>query len=435
MAIINTNFGTKQDKPSGPKILPEQYHHTLVDSKYTPGTSLLSNVTGTPVKVEYYRQNLGASEEQMGLQLDDIRTYQSYSRVHNLIIKFQGAQDFDHDQSTGESSEGGTAFVIFDLTPLMGDMWIMDRGDGRAGLYQITANPQIKAIVNDKVYEVEYKLLGWVTQSVMNNLNSKVIEELYYSKDSALNGGNAVITADDCKSDETLNNWMLEIIRYMFVKFYWNPEDTFKIPNFCENEEDGIQHNIYDPYLVKFLADTLPLKLIGRNKPISILNHQVGINYGYSDVITVWDLFYKEDWNLLKVITKEMYLQDRRDFRGTRSYGTFFNSKFDAIIINDVKNYSNLPGPYITYNWYYGPKSYGTEEIGYVFTDKFYCGSYGNDFEKLLVDVFKNGVVDKAKILQACKCYYDYPFQLQPYYGGLLVRMIIKAKINNAGYL
>ena len=405
-----------------------------MESIDTPQTGLLSNVTGTPVRCEYDRTAQGASEEQIGLQLDDLSTYQSYTRIRNLILKFQGEEAFSFDETVAEASKTVTAYALFDLVPLMGDVFIADVGDGQAGLYQINGNPRIATINADKVYEFDCLLIGLVTKEIADNLNSKVIKELVYSKDSALHGGNALLAKEDFDINKELDTQMRTIARYYLSKFYWESESTIRLPNgFIFGDRN--YRNVYDQYLVEFVTNVFPLRMLGYTKPVSRLEVAGYMNNGKNFQVTVWDLFKRCDWSILPSVKPTMWLKDRRDFFGTRMGGTFCDSKFDGAIINDEEAYSTVLPPYYGYMYNGQYKTAGTYELPtYIFSEKFYQGSYDNEFEKLLVDVFRDNLVNKKAILTQCKAFYNYPLEVQVYYGALLVGLIIKASVSNAGY-
>ena len=92
MSIVEIKDGVLAKPVPEPTVYDPGYKHSIVDSLYTPQTGLLSNVTGTPVLCAYYRTAHGASEEQIGVQLDDLITYQYFPLIRHLIVKFQGEE-------------------------------------------------------------------------------------------------------------------------------------------------------------------------------------------------------------------------------------------------------------------------------------------------------------------------------------------------------
>lgn len=435
MSIVEIKDGTLAKPVPEPTVYDPGYKHSIVESVYTPQTGLLSNVSGTPVLCEYYRTAQGASEEQIGLQLDDLSTYQSYTRIRNLILKFQGEEAFSFDEAVAEASKTVTAYALFDLVPLMGDVFITDIGDGQAGLYQINGNPRIATINADKVYEFDCLLLGLVTKEIADNLNSKVIKELVYSKDSALHGGNALLAKEDFDINRTLDTQMRSIARYYLSKFYWEPEATICLPVPTVIGDREFTY-VYDQYLVEFVTNVFPMRMLGYMKPVSRLEVAGYMHHGKNFQVTVWDLFKRCDWSILPSLKPTMWIKDRRDFFGTRMGSTFNDSKFDGAIINDEKAYESVLPPYYGYLYNGQYKTAGTFELpSYIFTEKFYQGSYGNEFEKLLVDVFRDNLVDKKAILAECERFYNRSPEEQVYYGALLVGIIVKSRISNAGYL
>lgn len=441
MSIVNIKHGKPVQTITEPTIYSPDFKHSIVDSKYTPSTSLLSNVEGVPTICEYYRQVLGGDEEQLGLQLEGLATYQSFTRIRNLILKLQDQEAFDFDDTKAESSAMVTAYALFDLAPILGDMFIMDIGDGRAGLFQVVEAPRIKSYAMDKVYEIDCKLLGVVTQDIFDKLSKRVVKELVYSKDSALNGGNALLTESDFELNKKLDMALFNIGRYFLSNCVWESENTIAIPcgvTITNEAGETVRYfdKVYDPYLTIFATNVIPLRTLGYNKVISRVDYSGAIPYGKNYQITVWDLFQKGDWSILPAIDKRMFIKDRRDFFGTRCSGTFFDTKFDGIIINDPIAFKDVNPPFFGYTYNGQFETHGTYPLpSYIFSDEFYKGSYGNEFEKLLLSVYRDNVIDKKIMLDECEKFYSYPLKLQVYYAPLLIGMIIKSKINNAGYL
>ena len=238
------------------RAMEPAYRHSLVESQYVPHTSLLSFVSGEPTLVEWYRGSYAEDEAQQAFEPDSLETYSSYKRINHLIVKLNGKPAYTFDNIKAESNDTINGFVLFDLVPNIGDLLIKDIGDGRAGLYKLTEQPEIFTTAADKCYGFEARLVAIVTQSIMDNLNSKVIEELHYQKDMAVAGGNAILTREDRDLNRELYQLQQGIVDEILGRHYFSDEDTIVIPN---DEKDWL----YDPYLAKFLSYVIPTQLMG----------------------------------------------------------------------------------------------------------------------------------------------------------------------------
>lgn len=431
MAIFTPSVGDNPSVPTpdGPKAYDAQFRPSIVESRYNNTTSLLSNVTGTPVRVNYYRQYLGKDEQAMGFQMDNVAVYQSYTLIHNLILKFQGKPGYSFDTDKAESTETGTAYVIFDLAPLTGDMFMRDIGDGRAGLYQVEGQPELFNFSADKVYLITFKLLYVVTAEVQANLDSRVVKELHYSKDSVLKGGNALLTSEDVESVKELMKMSYVITQLVLETGYYNPEETIVIPK--ESSADDI---IYDPFLAKFLSYVLPLKEVFGSKPINLISTQVGVNYNYTAPKTVWDAILLKSPGLLAVAPKKLYLYSRRQFWGTRTYGGPIYTKIPYFLSANKLDYSGRGYLYMTpYNAVPAAQPEPITEINSYFSEGFYVGSPANLFEKLIYDMAFNDITDRKALLDYAKTIPTLPPKDILYQGGVIVLMIEGARRVLAG--
>ncbi|QMV29161.1 hypothetical protein AP1_0463 [Aeromonas phage AP1] len=89
------------------------------------------------------------------------------STINHLIMKLNVGENFMFDQVTGQSSVTITGYVLFDLTPNKGDLFIKDVGDGRAGLFTLVEQPEIYTVTADKCYGIEARMIGFVTQAII----------------------------------------------------------------------------------------------------------------------------------------------------------------------------------------------------------------------------------------------------------------------------
>jgi len=425
----------QQPKPKEQEhILPESYHHTIVESRYIPHTSLLSHVPGEPTPTEWYRGSYGRDEEQFGFAPESIETYQSYKRIHNLIVKLDdGNGNTNFDPTKAEIGHTLSGYVLFDLTPNLGDLFIKDIGDGRAGLYVVYEQPEIFTIHADKVYHFEARLEAIVDAVIMDNLNRKVIEELYYSKDSHVGGGNAVLTANDHNLNGRLYDMQVAIIDDILANHYFWEEETIIVPN---DKDEWI----YDPYLAKFLSYVFPSNLMGQRNKINLLD----VNYyvdgrKMQEPLTVWDMFYRGDFSNPKRYKQEYYTQSRKSMLGTRFYGNLFFSKMDRCIVihkdgarRDPYTFTGALIPNGVPDSVMRPPIEG-EKWDYFFSDAFYEGG-GTPNEQFIWNMFVKKTVDKAALMKVLEGYWDLDAKSKLYMSGIYVGAIKTALLTNSSY-
>lgn len=427
MPLAINPVGTIKDIPAeAPKIYNERYKHSIVDSAYQPETSILSMVGGTPRLVEYYRQYLGVTEEPFSFQPAGLALYQSYTRIKQMIIKDDGDGAFSYDPETGQSAKDYSSHVIFDLAPIKGDCFITDIGDGNAGLCMITEQPEIRNFTANKVYLVSWRMMGILSREMYGELNKRVVHDYVYSKDSALMGGNAVITTGDYEVQKSLMKWAITLSGHLFRTFYWNPEKTFALIT-------NNQHKVYDQYLVDFLCTIIPNELREGYPYINRLSTQYGgREYGLHGELNIWDVLLRRDFNLLGQCNPRMGIVSTDRLYATRSYGTIRNSKFDKVIVGDPTLYNtmeaffNMEGyPILTYD--------ADNTTSYLFSANFYKGIPEGEFETLVLNILKDNVIDRKRLLKYCEGYFDLTKWQQLYYGGILILLILVTRKVDVG--
>lgn len=432
--MAQTTIGTVKAPVPEPVALPKDYRHPLVESRYVPHTSLLSFVPGTPTLVEWYRGYYGADEEQHSLQIESIETYQSYTRIHNLIIKVDngnGNYNFDPEKATGNLML--TGYVLFDLTPNKGDVFIKDIGDGRAGLFVVLEQPELKTVAADKVYYFEATLDTIVDAEVAGNLDRKVVKELYYSKESAVAGGNAVLTQDDWDNNRELHQLKFAIMDDLLANCYFSDEDTIIVPN-----ESG--DRLYDPYLAKFLSYVIPANEISPRNKINLLNVNYYVdNRQMKEPITIWDMFYRNDFKHPERYKHQFWVHNRASLINTRFYGNVFYSKMDRVIT--IHQNGAMRNPYIT-NGALVPSpipavpAYPTfegDKWDYFFGDDFYAGG-GTETQQFIWKMFRDKVIDKRGLLEEAGKYWSLDDVSKLYMGGIYIAAIKTALMTSSNY-
>jgi hypothetical protein len=428
-----TIIGQTKPAPIEERFLPEPYKNEIIESRYVPQTSLLSFVPGTPTRVIWYRQYLGRDEEQHSFQPESIETYQSYTRIHNLIVKLDdGNGGFNFEPVTRQSVLTLTGYVLFDLAPNKGDVFVKDIGDGKAGLFVIREQPEIRTIQADKVYYFEATIETEMTTVIQENLDRKVVKELYYSKESAVNGGNAVLTANDWQGNKELTALKFAIMDDILANHYYSDEDTIIIPN-------ELRDRLYDPYLAEFLSYVMPANEIAPRNKIRTMSVQYWVEgTKMQKPMTVWDMFYRNDFGNPKRYKQEYYEHNRGSLINTRLYGNVFYSKMDrAITVHEagaVRNPYLYTGALIPNQFpqtLQGPKP--GIKWNYFFGDDFYEGG-GTDVQKFIWAFFRDKTIDKKGLVKVLEGYWDLDPITKLYMGGIYLVAIKYALVTSSDF-
>lgn len=406
--------------PEAPKIYSQTFRHSIVDSTWQPEISLLTMVTGRPRLCHYYRQFLQDGEAPKEFAPGGVGTYQSYTSITQLSLKIEGDGSFSYDPQTGESTVVYSAWLIFDVAPIIHDVLIMDIGDGHAGLFAITEQPEIRNVTANKVYQVQIRQLGFLTKVDNDVLVGKTVEEKVYSKDSALHGGHSLITSSEEQVGQELFNWNLTISNYIMREFYWNPERTIVFPHGTGETADMV----YDPYLVNFLNAVLHPEARTLYPPISQFSVQYGgLEKGRWGTINIWEVLLRCDMNLLQICDNKAARMETSRLQNTRLYGNLRSSKIKWFITTNPKDFKQ-------YKVYYNTDGYpilqpgNEEEITYLFSAGFYKGVPEGEFENLVYSSYRDQLIDHERLLAYCKTYFTLTPKEQLYHGAIILRLL-----------
>lgn len=421
MSLAITPVGTaKPPVAEAPKIYAETFRHSIVDSTWQPERSLLSEVDGSPRLCQYYRQFLQDGEEPRPFAPGGVGTYQSYTTITRLPIKIEGNGSFNFNPETGESDMTYGGWLLFDVAPIRHDVMIMDIGDGHAGILAITEQPEIKNETANKVYYIQFKLLGFLRKIDNDILVGKTVQSRVYSKDSALHGGHSLITTNEEQVGKELFQWNLTISNFIMREFYWNPERTIVFP-YGTGETTQM---VYDPYLVNFLCAVLHPEARTLYPPISTFSVQYGgLEKGRYGTINIWEVLLRCDMNLLQICTNKAARMETSRLQNTRLYGNLRSSKIKWFITTNPEDFKQ-------YKVYYNTDGYpilqpGNEEkITYLFSEGFYTGNPEGEFENLVYSSYRDQLIDHARLLAYCKTYFTLTPKEQLYHGAILLRLL-----------
>lgn len=230
------------------QISHPQYSGVSVDQRWTPKTDLLTHVEGSSWVVDYYSQVLGNDSPLSGQQLTVSPAYQSYKKIKSFELKVSTALSTSQDDESKEMTVSGSAIVYHAVIPNEGDMFIADIGEGKTGVFRITSTVK-KSIFKAACYEINYSL-DTDQQEKKNDLESKVVDTVHFNKDYITLGKDPLILTNDHVALLNLKQ-AYDVMSYQYFKKFLSHEyKTLILPN-----QGG--KSIYDPYLTRFLLDTV----------------------------------------------------------------------------------------------------------------------------------------------------------------------------------
>lgn len=236
--------------PTPVQIHSPKHQTAVVDTRYEPLASLLQYVDGSAWEVNYYSQVLGADSEPGPLQLGRSPTDQQYTKIANMELRVISPLA-PLMESPGRNMElRGSALVYPHVRPNVGDMFIADIGDGRAGVFAVVRVDR-KTHLRESHNEVEYQLVdyGDPATPLRENLELKTVQRTVFHREFFHWGQNPQVVEADYDDLRKLKRLYQDLTNF-YVKDFYSPEyRTLLIPNQT--------FVAYDPFVVDAVLDWL----------------------------------------------------------------------------------------------------------------------------------------------------------------------------------
>lgn len=291
-------------KVNAPVITEQKFSGVVVDTKYTPLSSLLTYTEGSSWTVDYYSQVIDKDNDIRSQDIDQSAIYQQYTEIKGMEIKVSNPLTSYQEQTTSRMTVNGTATVYPFVIPNVGDMFVADVGDGREGVFKITTSER-KSLLKESVYVIEYTLLFYAdTDKVRRqDLINKAIVSYYYVKDFLLHGQNPLLIKEDYYAYDELTSLFGEITQNYFNWFYSNEYKTLILP--------GQSAPIYDHFLVTALLNILDTRDADQVKFIRRLNVD---DDEYLKQPQLWEALVNKDKSIYELANRTMGLVSTKAF-------------------------------------------------------------------------------------------------------------------------
>lgn len=233
-----------------PKVVDKPFDSPLVDTKYTPLSSLITFVEGYNWTVDYYSQVIGKDSQLQGQDPSLPKQYQQYKLIKALELKAENPITWNQDTVTKSFTAQGTSTMHSTLIANKGDMFVADVGDGRLGVFEVNTTTK-KSLMAESVYSLEYTLIYFVDEypNKKADLDNKVVQTLHYARDLLAHGQAPVITTQEYNTIEQLHSLYNEIVDNYMNWFYSRETKTLLVPN--------QETMVYDSFVASFVSKLL----------------------------------------------------------------------------------------------------------------------------------------------------------------------------------
>ncbi len=287
-----------------PKVVAPTYSTPLVDVKYTPIASLITNVSGSRWTVDYYSQVITADSQLQGHDPGQPKQYQQYKLIKRLELKVDSALTETQDTESKSMEVTGTAIMHSTLIPNKGDMFAASVGDGRIGVFQVGTSNKL-SMLKQSVYEIPYTLIFFADEQSerLQDLNNKVVQTLYYVRDFLNHGQTPLITDEEYGTLEKLKVIYQDIKTNYMNWFYSRETRTLLVP--------GQITPVYDHFLTTYVLKIFNTEDHPRVRDL------IRLNCGDDDVLLEEQLYSalaKRDPRSLSMANRTMGLVSAKSF-------------------------------------------------------------------------------------------------------------------------
>lgn len=301
----------------------------VVDTRVTPSFTLQTFVQGSSYTVNYYQQILGSDNELLGQDPGKLAVYQQFRKINELIIKLDNSLSSTQNTENNNFTVTGSGTIHSYITANVGDMFAADVGDGREGIFQITTSEK-KSIYQESVYYVNFVLM-YFSQSEpdrFNDLESKVIETLYYIQDFIRFGQDPLLTSQEYHDLRSMTTAYESLINFYVNWFVSDEFKTLIVP-----KQSG---PTYDPYVTMFFLSIVSVSDHPAIQHIKLLNIQ---NSNDIKLLTVYKALRDRIQFGLNLMVGKMGLLDAGSFRDNPFYRSIYYTNIDKLVYPIIANH------------------------------------------------------------------------------------------------
>lgn len=291
-----------QPTPASVQIAAPEFKTVVVDTRYEPVASLLTNIQGASWIANYFSQILASDSQVSGQQPTLDPLYQAYTLVKGFELKVTSPLATQQDETTKTMKLTGSANVYPFLIPNVGDMFIADIGDGREGIFKVNTSDR-RSIFKDTCYSIEYELVSYADKDRSADLYSKVQRTLQFVKDFLMHGQNPLLELSEYELVDTLASRYHELVELYFRSYVSRQFKTTVVP--------GQEFATYDHFLTQALPKFFSTWDATGVRQIRAMNLDDDPAMGS---LTLWDVLLQQNSRRLQQVSRTMQLVSARAF-------------------------------------------------------------------------------------------------------------------------
>ncbi len=299
---------------------PKDYVGVTVDSQYTPASSLAAYLEGSAYTTDYYSGVIGASDPLSSFQRGIYPVYQQYKLIKGFVLRLKGGLSHQHSPETGTETITGSANVYHVLVPNKGDLFIADVGDGREGVFQVTSVTKMSVFLQ-AAHEIEFTLNYFNSEKLNEDLNSRVVDTLYFNYDYLASGNNPLIREADVLSSIKLSEHYSSLSKAYMNDFFSTQVGTILVPD--------QESPTYDPFITDLVLSIFTTEMHHDVKHIRRLNVTRDSTV---KTLSVIDVVLSLEPQMLRSVTREFGLVATQVFKTLPRLGSIYYTKVQQVM-------------------------------------------------------------------------------------------------------
>lgn len=328
MAFAAPPPSPQQDLPTIERT-PKEYVAPVVDTRATNYNTLSTFAAGSKWACDFYVQKVARDTAPGAYTPDQLPIYGQYTRIRGFeLLVTSPMQPQQSDSLSRSFTVTGTASVYSVVTANEGDVFIADVGDGRNGLFLVTKSTR-SAPYTESMITIDFKQLSILNADTEADLNSRVIETVYFDRELLRGGVNPIIKESVMHVNRRLMKAYRRLTNVYLHEFIDTRHNTLILP--------GQSVATYDPHMTRFVLRVLDKSVCKRLGEVL----ELGVGHqSTSRVLTVLDAIESVDVDLLFSVARTVEVTSIKDYRARPYLYSIANSQIDQVVIVTDSSYT-----------------------------------------------------------------------------------------------
>lgn len=310
------------------KLTDQDWKHSVVHSRDYDISSLLTTISGFSYNVDYYSQLLGSGDEPRPFDPAQQEVFQQYHKIENYELKLQGSISQNFDTEANRMTTQGSALTYPHLIPNVGDAFIGDIGDGKAGLFTVFEALK-KTRFKQTTYEIQFELSYVVDKSLFDTIEGRTVLTSYFDRDYIKFGMDPVLSSERYNAGKLLKSAIQELLAEYLSEFYSYEYSTLLVPS--------ANKGVYDPFVVDIM---LTLFDMGDHPLLAKISRLNTDESQFKKYISIWSILIRQQPALIDNCFSEVQVTPAKAFGRNPQLRTVAYSGIDLIVMPITRNLS-----------------------------------------------------------------------------------------------